>query len=111
MLTNTVFQLFTFVADETHSMKQLILNRCSHGELFTQRPGWNKRFWGKIQCVLNKSPTVTYIQDERVGAHSNSNLTSIHMSCDLPILRWKAFLHFHTCYEMEDVEFCHVLYL
>ena len=38
---------------------------CRHGKLFTQRPGWNKRIWGKIWCVLNKSP-VTCIQDERV---------------------------------------------
>ena len=38
---------------------------CRHGKLFTQRPGWNKRIWGKIRCVLNKSP-VTCIQDERV---------------------------------------------
>ena len=33
-----------------------------HGTLFTQRPGWNKRIWGKIQWVLNRSP-VTCIQD------------------------------------------------
>ena len=39
---------------------------CSHGKLFTQRPGWNKRNLRKIQYVLIKSP-VTYIQDERVG--------------------------------------------
>ena len=33
-----------------------------HGTLFTQRPGWNKRIWGKIQWVLNRSPA-TCIQD------------------------------------------------
>ena len=33
-----------------------------HGTLFTKRPGWNKRIWGEIQWVLNRSP-VTCIQD------------------------------------------------
>ena len=42
---------------------------CRHGKLFTQRPGWNKRILGKIQCVLNKSP-VTCIQDKRVTSQN-----------------------------------------
>ena len=39
------------------------MNFIRHGNLVTQRPGGNKRIWGKIQCVF--SP-VTCIQDKIV---------------------------------------------
>ena len=50
-----------------------------HGKLFTQRPGWNKRIWGKILCVLNKSPA-TSIQDERVSLEYLPLVITIQMS-------------------------------